>query len=500
MLEKVVSFMEEYHMAEAGDQILAAVSGGADSLCMLMALKALQPKKGYGLFAVHVEHGIRGEESQRDADFVADYCREHGIPCKICHCQAAAYAKEHKMTVEEGARKLRYGFFRQAAEAFGANKIAVAHNQNDCAETMLFHLARGSGLRGLRGILPVREDEWEDRNERAASPKRLIIRPLLCLERKEIERFLQEAGQPFCCDSTNRAAEYARNKIRLQAIPVLEEVNSQAVAHMGQAARAVSEALGLVEGLVREAGKKYVKEQGGELFILQEILAERKLVRTSLLHKVLAEAASSSQDISETHVRQVEGLLEKQVGRSISLPYGMEAERTYGGVLLRKAIPPSAAGSQQLCQGRGGEGRGPQEAGGPGMQEWLLPVGGVLEIPAFGYRICTKIIENLPEYVEIPKKMYTKWLDYDKIKGIMHLRTRRAKDFFVISTDGKRKKLKNYLIDEKIPRQERDRILLLADGGHILWAIGGRISEDVKVTEHTKRVLEVEVQREWMHK
>ena len=119
-----------------------------------------------------------------------------------------------------------------------------------------------------------------------------------------------------------------------------------------------------------------------------------------------------------------------------------------------------------------------------------------MEIPAFGYRICTKIIENLPEFVEIPKKMYTKWLDYDKIKGIMQLRTRQSKDFLVITADGKRKKLKNYLIDEKIPRQERDKILLLAEGRHILWAIGWRISEDVKVTEHTKRILEIEVQRE----
>ena len=331
MLGKVASFMEEYHMAEAGDRILAAVSGGADSLCLLMALQSLQAERGYGLCAVHVEHGIRGAESQRDADFVEDYCQRQGVPCKIYHCQAASYAKEHKMTVEEGARQLRYGFFRQAAEEFGANKIAVAHSQNDCAETMLFRLARGTGLRGLQGILPIREDMGaslavfgegdvsQPVKEDTGEAKRFIIRPLLCLGRKEIERFLQEMGQPFCHDSTNRETEYDRNKIRLQAIPVLEEVNSQAVAHMAQASRAVAEALELVEDLVQEAGRKYVRERGGALYISQEILLERKLVRTSLFHKALAEVAGRSQDLSEAHVRQAEGLLEKQVGKSVSL-------------------------------------------------------------------------------------------------------------------------------------------------------------------------------------
>ena len=122
-----------------------------------------------------------------------------------------------------------------------------------------------------------------------------------------------------------------------------------------------------------------------------------------------------------------------------------------------------------------------------------------MEIPAFGYRICTKIIQNLPEFVEIPKKMYTKWLDYDKIKGTMQFRTRREKDFLVISADGRRKKLKKYFVDEKIPRQKRASMLLLADGSHILWVIGHRISEDVKVTEHTRRILEIQVDGGTVH-
>ncbi len=455
--EKVRSFMEEYHMAEKGDCILAAVSGGADSLCMLMVLLALRQERGYGLCAAHVEHGIRGEESQRDAAFVEGYCREHGIPVRVYRCQAAEYAKEQRMTLEEGARQLRYGFLRQAAAEFGANKIAVAHNRNDCAETMLFHLARGSGLRGLQGILPVRGE---------------VIRPLLCVERREIESFLQEKGQAYCHDRTNEELKYARNKIRRLIFPVLEEVNSQAVAHMGQAACAVSKALELVDALVQEAEENYVKRQGQGIFISQEVLSEKDLLCASLLHKSLSEAAGSSRDITDAHVRQAFQLFGKQVGRKLCFPYGLEAERTYGGIIIMK--------KKQVAF----------------QEEWVLPPEGMLEIPALGYRICTKIMGNLHEIGEIPKKMYTKWLDYDKIKGIMRLRTRRPKDFFVISADGKRKKLKNYLIDEKVPRQQRDSVLLLVDEEHVLWALGWRISEDVKVTEHTKRILEIQVQRE----
>ena len=134
-----------------------------------------------------------------------------------------------------------------------------------------------------------------------------------------------------------------------------------------------------------------------------------------------------------------------------------------------------------------------EEAGSPKGQVWELPINGALRIPAFGYEIHTRILENQFQNEEIPKKMYTKWMDYDRIKGNMHLRTRQEQDYFVISPDGRQKKLKRYFIDEKVPRQQRGQVLLLAEGAHVLWAIGGRISEDVKVTKETQRVLEIQV-------
>ena len=458
MQKKVKSFMEQYHMAEDGERILAAVSGGADSICLLMVLSALQKEKNYQLFVVHVEHGIRGEESEKDAEFVENFCKEHKIPCKVYHCKAESYAKEHKMTIEEGARELRYGYFEEAAKEFQADKIAVAHNQNDCAETMLFHLTRGTGLKGLCGILPVREN---------------IIRPLLCVERKEIEAYLSERGQEYCIDKTNEELEYTRNRIRHQVLPVLSEINSQAVAHMNQTSAMAIELEELLCQLTQEAEKKHVCKTESDTLILHSIQKEKSLVCKNLMHQVLAEIAGSSRDISSVHIQQVLELLEKQVGKKISLPYQLEAERTYEGIRIRRS---SAEIFEKITQ-----------------REWKIIPGETQKIPEYGYEIRTRIIEGALEKQEIPQKMYTKWFDYDKIKGGMLLRTRREKDYFVINTEGRKKKLKNYLIDEKVPREQRDKILFLADEEHLIWAIGYRIGEDVKVTEHTKRILEIQV-------
>ncbi|MEG1945543.1 MAG: tRNA lysidine(34) synthetase TilS [Lachnospiraceae bacterium] len=460
MYQKILSFMEKHHMIEKGDCILAAVSGGADSICLLEILKRYQEHMEFTLGVVHVEHGIRGKESQNDAEFVEHYCKTHGIPCVVYHCKAAEYARTHKMTVEEGARKLRYEYFAQGARKLGADKIAVAHNQNDCAETMLFHLARGTGLRGLGGIQPVREK---------------IIRPLLCVERKEIEAYLEGQNQKFCTDSTNEELNYTRNKIRHQVLPVLETINNQAVFHMNQMAEMALEAVDLLEELTKKSMEQYVVRDAMNMNISDSIIQEKPILQKSLLHAALAQTAGNSKDISAVHVQNVKELFEKQVGKQLSLPYGIEAERTYQGVCLRKKKREIVSIKED------------------NSQIWELEPEQELQICEYGYCIHTKIVENIVQIEEIPKKRYTKWFDYDRIKGSMQLRTRKEQDYFIINADGAKKKLKNYFIDEKVPKHEREKMLLFVDDTHIIWAIGYRISEDVKVTQDTKRILEIQV-------
>ncbi len=467
MQKKIRAFMEEYHMVEEGDCILAAVSGGADSLCLVLVLLALRLELGIRLCAVHVEHGIRGAQSVRDAEFVAGFCRQHQIPYKMYRCHAKEYAKTHGQTVEEAARELRYQFFYHAAQELGADKIAVAHNQNDCAETMIFHLVRGTGLKGLCGIPPVRGK---------------IIRPLLCAARQEIEGYLAGKKQEFCTDQTNEELIYSRNKIRHQVIPILSQVNDQAVSHISQVATFAMEAVELLEDLAGQAQEKYVFENDMGVCIRQELLQESPAIQRNVLHNVLAGTAKSSKDILKIHVQQVRELFDRQNGKQAALPYDLEAERIYEGVLLRN----TKENKKKPCH--------IDTVGADSTQRsWELPNTGNFSILSHGYQISTRLLHKIPQNEEIPKKLYTKWFDYDKIKGTMRLRTRQEQDYLVIDTQGRRKKLKKYFIDEKVPKEKRDQILLLADESHILWVIGHRISEDIKVTEDTKRILEVRI-------
>ena len=224
--EKIYAYMQQHQMLEEKDKVLAGVSGGADSVCMLLILGACRAKMDLSLQVVHIEHGLRAQESMEDAEFVRQLCRRLDIPCTVVHEDVAALAAREGLTTEEAGRKARYAAFEKLCPEGG--KIAVAHNMHDQAETVLFHLARGSGLDGLAGIRPVRGR---------------IIRPLLCCGRDEIEAYLTQLGQTWRTDRTNEETVYSRNLIRHKVLPLLSgDVNAQAVRHICEAAELVGEA------------------------------------------------------------------------------------------------------------------------------------------------------------------------------------------------------------------------------------------------------------------
>lgn len=477
MTEKVYSFVRQHHMIERGDHILAGVSGGADSVCLLLVLKELTEKLGHSLTAVHVEHGIRGEESLSDLQFVEELCKMQEIPCLVYHCDAPGYARARCMSLEEGARALRYGFFEQAAKETGANRIAVAHNQNDCGETLLFHLARGTGLRGMCGIVPVRGP---------------VIRPLLIISREEIEAYLTEREQMFCIDRTNLETAYSRNKIRHQILPLLTELNEGAVSHLYQSAEMIREATELIDGLVEEAKKRRVSGR-----LMQEsLLREPPLIQRAVALSLLGECAGSRKDLTSVHVTQVLELFSKQTGRRVSLPYGMEAFRTYEGVQLKRKEERQVTEETGTKEQRDGPLFAPSElleAGYP------LEAGRPLWFGNHTWQISCRILEKKEEFQKIPQKKYTKWFDYDRIKDALLVRKRGPGDFFLLAHKGGRQKIKHFFINEKIPKERREQIPLLTDGTHVLWAIGYRISEAYKITEDTERVLEVQVNGGCIH-
>ncbi len=469
--KKVFSYMDAHHMLKPCDRVVVGISGGADSVCLFLLLLSYRERVPLSLAVVHVNHGIR-REAVEDARYVEELCRQYDIPFFLKNADVRELARKEGYSEEDAGRRVRYQAFRETAELLGGARIAVAHNSNDNAETMLFHLFRGSGLKGLGGIAPVRGE---------------ILRPILCLERREVEAYLRSRQTEWRRDSTNEGDAYRRNRIRHHILPYAEEqVAGKAVAHMGHTGELLRETEDFLEEQTREALGKCT-ENAGEFcrrIGVEEFLAFHRVLQKRILFAVMNGLSPTGKDISEIHVRDTMSLFERQGNRSISLPFGIQARREYGTVILEK-IPLSAhrAGTWEpedrplLRIALGNEiFRGPLVYD---LGDW-----GKMEFMGL----------SIKKGWKVPAKRYTKWFDYDKIEECVVVRSRQQGDFLTIADrEGNpvHKSLKNYMITEKIPRQMRDRMPLLAVGNHVLWLPGRRISEAFKVNGNTERVVQV---------
>lgn len=443
------AYIEKYRMIEAGSQAVAGVSGGADSVCLLFLLMEYQKRVPFSLRAVHVNHHVRGEEAVRDQEFTRKLCESLGVPLDLYDYDVPRMAETEHLSCEEAGREARRrAFYRTACrwERPDQVRIALAHHENDQAETVLHNLVRGAGLAGLAGIRPV---------HRTGSG--MYIRPLLCISREETENYLIQRGIPWVTDSTNEEEVYTRNKIRREILPALMQINSGAVKNIAAAAGRVLEAEDYLSELTQKAVEKYTAKEGSVWILSRDLFEEPMLLQKRVVKNVLEAAAGKKKDLSSAHMEAVLELAKGRTGASASLIYGLRAQQVYGDIHIT---------------------RGEQE------KKDLLE----LEFRVFPY-----------ENQQIPEKTYTKWFDYDKIKNGLAVRRRLPGDYLMISRDGGTKKLKDYFIDCKVPRRERDNVTLLADGSHVLWAVGYRISEYYKVTSQTKKVIKVQVKGENNH-
>lgn len=450
-MKKVLEYIKKYHMIQPGDCVIAGVSGGADSLCLLFVLADLRRSLDFRLEAVHVEHGIRGEESLGDAAYVEEICKNADIPFHLYSCKVPQRARRERISVEEAARKCRYEAFEEACRTCAGTKIAVAHNADDQAETILFNLVRGSGMRGLCGMRPVNGN---------------VIRPLLDVTRGEIEAWLTERQLRWRTDSTNLELAYTRNRLRRQVIPLLQqELNEQASRHIVQAGERLSRAEAFLEKLGAEKAQEMCAFKEGQFWLDREkLLAQEEIIQEYILRGLLDRLGTGLRDIRAEHYSQMQKLARGSSGRQVSLPQGNVCRCTGRFLVL-------------------------------GKRETLKKQPPWVELPVPGeafwgpWRV-TASVEPWENQI-IPEKKYTKWLDYDTIKNTIQLRSRRPGDYFYTASG--RKKLKRYFIDEKILQEERDRVLLVADGEHVLWIVGHRISQQCKVTEDTRRILKIQV-------
>ncbi len=446
MINKVRKFIKQNNLFKHRDSVILGVSGGADSMFMLYALNEIKEEMELDLYVVHINHHIRGEQADRDADFVREVCEKLNIKFTLEDVNVPEIVKATGMSEEEAGRVARYEIFAQEMETNKADKIAIAHNLNDNSETILFNLFRGTGIKGLTGI-PVKREN--------------IVRPIMCVTREEIEKYLEEKDIEFCVDVTNSSTEYTRNKIRLELLPNINaNINEKATYNIVNAAENLKEISDFVTEETAKAYDVYVKNDE----IDDKAFELHNAIFSQLVRMVIEKKVGKLKDITRIHISAVMELRDMEVSKSVNLPYNLVAMRTYNGISIKKKEKKQYDFTEQVI-----------------FRNDII----------FDNEIINISLENQGfKSEDIVDLLYTKWIDYDKITKLS-LRNRLPGDYLIVDDKGSKKKLKDYLIDVKVPREKRDKLLLVADGSHIVWIIGHRISAYYKVTNETTKILKL---------
>ena len=461
---KVYDFIRANNMIDPGSTVLAGFSGGADSTALMLTLCSLSKVLNIKLVAVHVNHGIR-EEAIEDETFVKNFCEEHDIECVVYKKDIPKLSKKWKMTEEEAGRRARYEAFTETAKKHGASIIAVAHHQNDVAETLLMNLIRGSGLHGAGAIRPVRGN---------------IIRPFLCVDRAEIEKYLKGKRQLFCHDKTNDENIHTRNIIRNILIPKMEkEVNKKAVAHLCRAAIEFAKADGYIQDEAEKVYHRVATEKEGNVVInLTDYRLEDDAIKSGVILRSLESLTPSRKDITSAHIDSILILAEGTSGtQTVDLPYNLEAVRSYDKLTIGIKDTKNSSYSEK---------------------EFEIPpnldVGDELEfeIPNLGIAHIRVLQYNGGKL--FPSAAYTKWFDYDRIQRAV-FRRRKPEDYILLEQGQvlHKKKIGKLMTDEKVPITIRDEVYLLTDGSNVLWVPGIRMSGAYKINNKTGRILEINI-------
>ncbi len=493
MTEFVRTQIVKYDMIQPGDLVVVGLSGGEDSVCLLSILKSLSGPMGFSLAALHVHHQIRGKEADLDAQFCVNLCADMGIFCEVSRADVPAAAAARKQSLEEAARQERYTRLEQFRQRLGAQRIAVAHHREDNAETVLWNLFRGSGLSGLSGMDPVNG---------------YVIRPMLAAAKEEIHRYMQENGLPWRLDSTNEEDHYTRNRIRRHILAYAgENINRQTAKHICQAAAAAAEADGyLRRQAVRwlkqnAAAKERAEAEGPEKksqnklqkisLPVHTLREEEELLQTYILREA-CRMCSGLTDLSSRHIKALSALLTQRPGacacRRLSLPGRLAAQRLYDEMILEKkeeAVETKGEKAEIRRQG--------VKMTDSAVEEVCITPDDLSEEPfsvQIGEYSFGLSLHSFDKVQKIPTNRYTKWINYDTLRGSFVFRNRRTGDYILLP-GGKKKTVKSYMVDKKIPAGERDRIVLLAQGSHVLWIAGYRLSEGARLREDTKRILQI---------
>lgn len=452
--DKVLNTIKKHNLIENGDNILIGVSGGPDSMALLYVLLSIQTEISFSLHIAHVNHGVRGIEADEDEKFVEGISKKLGISFYSKKIDMEGYARENKLSSEDAGRKLRYDFFREVLSSINGGKIAVAHNKNDQAETLIMRFFRGTGLDGLKGM------EYKNGD---------IIRPLLDVSRDEIEKYILEKNIDTRLDKTNLENIYNRNKIRLELIPyIVDNFNPNIIDTLWRTSRTMSNDSDFLENFSKERYRELVKSQDKNSIILyrQRFYDEHIAIKQRIIRHSIYNLLGTLEGISEIHVRNVLELFERgDTGKSIDLPNSLEVKTSYDDLIFQKKnLDGNKNYKYSLKLGQSTY-----------VKEWNC----IFEMEVFPIE---KIQLNF-------KDRFIKYFDYDKIKGEIYIRNRRLGDTIQPFGMNGNKKLKDLFIDKKVPIDEREKIPIIVDESDIIWVVGVRTSEKYKITSYTKNVL-----------
>ena len=488
-----------YGALASGETVILGVSGGPDSLCLLHVMRRLAPTLGIKLHVGHLDHGIRGDEAEEDARYVREICRDWETPCTLERADVPALAAAKGLAIEEEARRARYAFLADLARRLGSGAVAVAHHADDQVETVLMHLLRGSGMAGLRGMRPA---SWVDEMrlvEGAARPPRVrLLRPLLYVSRAEIEAYCLAHEIKPRYDRSNLDQTYYRNRLRHELIPILETYNPNIRAVLQRMAEVIAADYELLREQIERAWARVVVldrsgDEDQERYIVYDLDLLRDLplaLQRSLVREGIHRLRRTLRNINWVHVDSALDVLKAgRTGAVATLPQGLALTLGYHDATM--------ADMEQVVLG----------ASRPRLwaEPLAVPIGGVVALPQRGdssppheaWLLETAVYprDAIPSAPDDNQDVYTAYLDADCLREPLALRTRREGDAFYPLGLGHSQKLRDFMINNKIPRQERATAPLMICGADIVWVVGWRIDARYAVAEQTTRVLVVRVRR-----
>lgn len=464
----VLRFIRETDQFRKGETVVVGVSGGPDSLCLLHILAGLSKTLGLRLHIAHLNHLLRGAESDADADYVSTVAHELGIPAITDRQDVNAYQRKYRLSQEEAAREIRYAFFSSVARSLNAETIAVGHTADDQIETILMHLVRGTGLTGLRGMQPLSVWNLTD------GTKLRIARPLLEVRRGETEAYCAVQGLSPRSDSSNRWGNQLRNQVRSQLIPLLREYNPNVEQGLLRTARTADIGLSYIDEDASRLWGSVAREQTEGIAIDRAEFSQlHPALKRHLIRSAIQRLLGDLQDIESVHIENILDAMTKSAGKRLSLPRGLAFYTDYGHSIL------TTTGENIPCPFPALEG------------ECRLNVPG--EVEFCGWQVKSTIINHDP--VGGNKKELKACLDLDVTGERLTVRGRRRGDRFQPLGMKLNKKLQDFMVDAKIPRLWRDRVPLVCSPQHILWVVGYRIDHRARVTPSTKRILCLEFER-----